>query len=148
MALKHTRVTSTNDSDAVILTAGTNKLIEILNIHVVFTSTATVGNRQILMIIQDDSDVLVSDYHAGAVQAASLTRNYSFARGTYRETSFIDDQIQNPFPFGTVLFPGWDLRIKDDAGIDAAADDMTVNVVYKEFDITTNGTNSPTGLVT
>jgi hypothetical protein len=85
-----------------------------------------------VMLIRDGDDTLVADYHAGAVQAASNTYHYVFGQGVYRETSFVDNSIQCPFPLNTVLLPGWDLRIYDSAAVAAAADDMTVDVVYKE----------------
>lgn len=139
--IKHLRDSTANDSDKIVLTApntNTNrKMIEILHVHVVLVSTATVGNRQLIMSIQDDTDTLVTDFHAGATQAASLTRHYGFAQGVYRETSFVDGSIQIPFPTeGTVLLPGWDLRVYDSGAIDAAADDMTVDVIYREVNLT------------
>lgn len=135
----HTRDSTANDSDKVVLTAGADEIIEIMHMHITYTSTATAGNRQIMVIVQDDSDTLVGDYHAGAVQAASNTYHYVAARGVYRETSVVDDSIHMPIPFGTVLFPGWDLRVKDDAAVAAAADDMTIDVVYKVYDHTDAG---------
>jgi hypothetical protein len=149
MSIKHTRVTSTDDSDAVVLTASAGSVVEILHVHVAYTSTATVGNRQIRFRVQDDTDVLVHDHHAGTTQAASLTRDYTFNRGTFRETAFADSALHVPIPIGTVLLPGWDLRILDSAAIDAAADDMIVNIVYKEFNNYSNGdpSKSATGLV-
>lgn len=131
--VKHSRTTSTDDSDVVVLTCPSGKVCQILNVHVVFTSTATVGNRRVKLIVQDSSDVLVNDIHAGAVQAASLTYHYNFMRGVYRETTVIDSELQVPMPEGICLLPGWDLRILDGATIDVAADDMVINVVYKEM---------------
>jgi hypothetical protein len=86
------------------------------------------------MVIYDSTDTIVADYHAGAVQAASLTRHYVYGRGVFRETAFVDTEIHTPFPFGTVLLPGWYVDILDNAAVDAAADDMTVNVIYHETD--------------
>lgn len=145
--IKHTRITSTNDSDAVVLTAGANKLIEILGLQVAFTSTATAGNRQLVITIQDDSDAVVFNYSAGAVQAASLTRSYSFGRGTFRETAFVDGKIMCPIAFGTVLLPAWDLRVADSAGVDAAADDMTIDIVYRETSAGPSAFNSAGNLI-
>jgi hypothetical protein len=140
MAIKHTRDATANDSDKIVLTApntnGNRKMIEILQVHIVNVTTATAGNRQIVMHIQDDTDTIVADYHAGSTQAASLTRHYVFGQGVYRETSFVDGSIQCPFPAeGTVLLPGWDLRVYDSGAIAAAADDMTVDVIYREVDL-------------
>lgn len=130
--IKHIRDATANDSDKTVLTCPANKVIEILSVHIVLTSTATVGNRQILARVQDDTDTLVGDFHAGAVQAASNTYHYVYGPGVYRETSFVDGSIQCPFPRETILLPGWDLRVYDSAAIAAAADDMTVDVVYRE----------------
>jgi hypothetical protein len=132
----HTRDATTNDSDKVVLTAANYKLIELLQVHVVFTTTATVGNRQILLAVRDENDTLVADYHAGAVQAASNTYHYTFGQGVYRETTVVDGSLQCPFPQETVLLPGWDLRVYDSAAVAAAADDMTVDVVYREVNHT------------
>lgn len=130
--IKHKRVTSTNDSNVEVLTCPARSMIEILQVHVVFTSTATVGNRQVRLKVQDEGDTLVSDFSAGSTQAASLTVHYVFARGVYRETAVVDSEIHCPFPFGTVLLPSWDLAVLDNAAIDAAADDMVINIIYEE----------------
>lgn len=140
--VKHTRVTSTNDSDATVLTAPEGYIYEILHGHVSYTSTATVGNRQIILGVYDADDVLVSDIHAGAVQAASNTYHYLFSRGVYRETSVVDTSLHAPIPFGLVLLPGWYLRVRDSAAIDAAADDMVINVVYRQVNDMQGGTIS------
>lgn len=134
--LKHIRDATANDSDKVVLTAAADKIIEIVCVHAVLASTATAGNRQVLLRIQDETDTLVVDMHAGAVQAASLSRHYIFAQGVYRETSFIDGSIHVPIPPGLALLPGFDLRIYDSAAVDAAADDLTVDVIYRELDHT------------
>lgn len=134
--IKHVRDATANDADKIVLTCPDYKLQQVLQAHVELITTATVGNRRIRMVVQDENDVLVADYHAGAVQAASLTRHYVYGQGVFRETAFIDTEIHVPFPFETILLPGWDLRFLDDSGIDLAADDMTVNLIYRETDHT------------
>lgn len=151
MTIKHTRLTSTNDSNAIVLTAGAKKIIEVMNLHLIYTSTATAGNRQIRMAIQDETDTSVSTFSSGGVQAASLTYHYIFSRGVYRETAFIDNELQCPIPFGTILLPGWDLIVLDNAAIDAAADDMVIDVIYKEFNDRSNSGiigETPIGAIT
>ena len=95
-------------------------------LHAILVSTATVGNRQMIMSLYDSADVFQADYHAGAVQAASLTRHYSFQPGVFRETAFVNGEIQIAIPMNPVIPSGWYLRIYDSAAIDAAADDLTV----------------------
>jgi hypothetical protein len=142
MPVSHTRDSTTNDSDKVVLTAATGFAEEILSVHVVLTSTATVGNRQVIIAIRDENDVLVADFHAGAVQAASLTRHYTCGQGVYRETSFIDGSIHMPMPKDMYLLPGWDLRVYDSGAIDAAADDMTVDVLHRSVNMRADDTGS------
>lgn len=100
--------------------------------HIIFTSTATVGNRQIKISLYDSSNVLRADFHAGAVQAASLTRHYIFLPGVYRETTFINDEIQIAIPQNFILLPEWYIRVADSAAIAATADDMTVSMQVTE----------------
>lgn len=130
--IKHSR--STIDGDEVLLTCPAGKLIEILQAHVDYTSSATAGNRRLLFIIQDDSDTEVADYHAGAQQGASLSRHYTYARGIARENNFIDTSLHVAIPFGSVLLAGWDLRLKDTNEVDVSGDSAVVNIIYHETD--------------
>lgn len=134
--LEHVRVTSTNDSDEVILTCPEFTVYEVCTVHVIYTSTATVGNRQVNLVVKDDTGTLVASFHAGATQAASLARDYTWGQGTYRETSFIDGSLCCPFPINTYLLPGWTLTVVDSAAVDAAADDFVANTVCTKMNHT------------
>lgn len=101
--------------------------------HVILATTATAGNRQVLMEVLNELGQSVMDVAAGATQAASTTRHYGFLQGIFRETSFIDDEIQVPIPLDFFLGPGYTLTFKDDAAIAAAADDMTVAFQYQRL---------------
>lgn len=94
--------------------------------QITLISTAVVGNRQMALEVQDDSANVIFRSLAGAVQAASLTREYHFAPNPVREAAFVNGQIMVPTPPELILLPGWTLRFYDTAAIDAAADDMTV----------------------
>lgn len=124
---------TSNDSDKTF-TVPNNTIYEVILAHVVYTSTATAGNRQLLFAILDENSDLILDIHAGATQAASNTHHYSFLKGIFREASFIDDAIQVPLPTGLILKPGWKIRIYDGDAVDAAADDMTVKIVVTDQD--------------
>lgn len=102
---------------------------------VILVSTATVGNRQMALEIQDDSANVVFRSLAGAVQAASLTREYHFAPNPVREAAFVNTQIMAPIPPKLILLPGWTIRLYDTASIDAAADDMTVSLLIEDRDM-------------
>jgi hypothetical protein len=128
--IKHSR--STIDGNATVLTCPAGSLIEILQIHVVYTSSATAGNRRLLVTVQDDSDTEVCDYHAGAQQGASLARHYTYARGITRENNFVDTSLHVAIPFGTILLAGWDLVLEDSNAVDESGDSAVVNIIYEE----------------
>lgn len=128
--IKHTR--STIDGNGTVLTCETGKMIEILTVHIIYTSSGTAGNRTLLMRVQDDTDTLVADYHASVNQAANLSRHYTYARGETRENNFSNTSVHVAYPFGTVLLPGWDLNFLDDNDVDESGDSMVVNIIYHE----------------
>jgi hypothetical protein len=85
------------------------------------------------LTLTDASGGLMGYYSAGAVQAASLARNYMFMQGVARETSFVDSVIQVSIPVDCWLPPGATVRFWDSAAIDAAADDLTVGFTVQVF---------------
>jgi len=104
-----------------------DQAVRLLWAHSVYVSDVTAANRQIIMQLLDVSNAVVHDVHAGAVQAASLTRHYNFMPGTFRETSFIDDEIHVPFPMDFWIPPGFKIKFKDDDNT-VAGDTTTVNL--------------------
>lgn len=102
--------------------------------QVVYTSDATVGNRQVRAVMYDSSDNLIWDSHAGAVQAASLTRHYEWMPGIYRETSFVDDSIQVPFPSDMEVPANYYFKVFDNTNV-SASDSMVITMQYKDTDV-------------
>ena len=98
----------------------------LLHAHMIYVSSSDTGDRQVVVQVNDASGNMISHLVAGAVQAASLTRHYTFLQGIYRETAFAGDELQVPIPIDLYLQSGYVLTFKDDAAIAAAADDMTV----------------------
>lgn len=102
---------------------------QILWIWIELITDATVGDRQLELLVRDGSDDTILQLHVGAVQAASLTRNYLLAPGladltAFRDTSF----LMTPLP--PLMLPGgYDLRIYDNNAVAAAADDMIVQMM-------------------
>lgn len=130
-----------NDSDKpFVVPAGRRHKLHYGQITLV--STATVGNRQMALEITDDAAKVVFRSLAGAVQAASLTREYHFSPNAVREAAFVNGQIMVPVPPDLILLPGWTLRFYDTAAIDAAADDMTVSIVIEDRDIKASDGNA------
>lgn len=120
--------TALNDSDKTI-TLDTTDLNRIQAIQVNLITTATVGNRNLEIIVDDGTNELFRAT-AQAVQAASLTRDYSWAPDGQDDAAFINDALRIRIP--NVWLPsGSRVRVFDFAAIDAAADDMVVRILYE-----------------
>lgn len=89
-------------------------------LHIIYTSTATAGNRQIVIQMLDASGNVLFDIHAGAVQAASNVYHYSCQQGVYRETSFVDGSLQVPIPADWIFEGNMTLKVYDDTDTDAS----------------------------
>lgn len=111
-----------NDSDINIVFVNGAKLNWV---QLTYVSTATAGNRQVELRVKDAAGNVLYSVSAGAVQAASLTRQYLFMKGVAREAAFVATHITCPMP-EPIVPPGGTLQIIDTAAIDAAADDLTV----------------------
>ena len=120
-----------DDSDKLIAVPAAKQWI-VQSIAVNLISTASVGNRQMRVDIRDGSANLLASVAAGAVQAASLTRDFTFAPGLVNQTAFVDNILITSFPEGIILLPTYDVRVYDSAAIDAAADDMIVRLLVRE----------------
>lgn len=103
---------------------------QILWIWVELTTTATAGNRQLCIEIQDAAgDVIAQAARVGTVQTASLTRNYLFAPAAADLLAFRDtDYITTPIPPTLFLSAGQKIRVYDKSAVAAAADDMIVQM--------------------
>lgn len=123
-----------NDSDKTFIVPS-NKIWEVLYAFVEFSSTATVGDRLLIMNILDSADDIIFTAPAGVVQPASQNYKYVFNPGTYHETAFHIDYLCIPIPRRTLLPAGFKINIKDSAAVDVAADDMIVHMMIDQWDI-------------
>jgi len=120
-----------NDSDKSIAVPNAQEWI-IQSIYVDYTATATVGNRQVTVELQDDSSNIIAIVKTGAVQAGSLQRYYTFAPQLPDLTSFRDTSfLMTPIP-DILLDEYYIIRVYDSTAVDAAADDVHVFVVVKQ----------------
>lgn len=117
-----------NDSDKTF-TVPAGEEWEILTIQVQLVTTATVGNRQMALLVKLASDNILFRAVAGAVQAASITNRYNFAPGVADQTAFVNGDLQTPIA-PLRLAPGHQLQVQDVIAVDAAADDMEVRILY------------------
>ena len=121
-----------NDSDkSITVTAGYEWKIQW--IWVELTTTAVAGNRQMVVQIQDAATDVVFQMRAGIVQAASLTRYYLFAPMGAEIVAFRDtDFLYAPLPPVIHLPASYVIRVYDNAAVDAAADDMVVQMMVQQ----------------
>src|SRR3972149_4756849 len=113
-----------NDSDKT-LTVPAGKAWAVKSVYASLVSTATVGNRQLDVLVTDAADNIVAKFVAGAVQAASLTREYVFAPEHPQETAFTGGVMLRALSGDMVLPAGYKVRVSDSAALDAPADDLT-----------------------
>jgi len=118
-----------NDSDKTFTVTASVEW-HILTIWVEFTSTGTAGNRQLVVELQDNAADVIGRFIAGITQAASLTRYYQFGPALADLEAERDaDWIMTPFPPTIVLPAAYVLRVYDNNAVDAAADDMIVQIL-------------------
>ena len=119
--------TAADDSDKSFVVPATTEW-KIHSIWIELITTATVGDRQIEVQIQDGTTDVIMEFKVGAVQAASLTRFYLLTSEIADLTAFRDtDYLSTLIPEFT-LPTTYIIRVWDNAAIDAAADDMVVHI--------------------
>jgi hypothetical protein len=118
---------TTNDSDKTFTVPASTEW-EILSIWIELSTTATAGNRQITVERQDSTGDVTGKFLAGIVQTASLAKEYMFAPGLQLMTAFVGAYLSFPLP-PMFLSAGEKVRVYDSAAVDAAADDMVVQMV-------------------
>lgn len=125
-----------NDSDKTFTVPAATEY-QILSIWVEFTSDSNVGNRQLVIEIQDSAtDVIARWAIAGTVQAEDLVREYLFAPGVsdlavFRDTSY----LSTPIPATSFLGAGDIIRIYDNNAVAAGTDDMVVQMKIASKDV-------------
>lgn len=124
--------TAANDSDKVYSAIKgsaleNNEAARIISVRVQYTSTATVGNRQLELQVLDRDANIIYEKIAATTQAASLTYNYQFGANVADATSpDSNDDVSVSIPEELYIPPGGDLRIFDNAAVAAGADDMLI----------------------
>lgn len=107
----------------IVWTVPKNQTWQLLFGHVIFTSSATGGNRWLTFTVEDETGHIMWDAHAGIKQGSSQVREYRFNEGgSIRETSFIDDDLLVPLPNRALLLEGWTMTLKDSENIDVVND--------------------------
>lgn len=116
-----------------VFTVPNGEMWEVCWAHIILVTSATVGNRNLLVTISDANGNQIFDFTITVTQAASLTRHYTFQQGVYREAAFAGDDIQIPIPKDLFMTPGFYATVSDINNVDAAADQAKVSFQYKHL---------------
>lgn len=116
-----------NDSDKTfVVPAGA--MYDIIWVYVELTTSATAGNRAMTVDIQDSHGDVVGRCQDDGTQAASLTHTYMFGQGMDLADGGVNTNHFIPLP--PLLLPQFfKLRVYDANAVDAAADDMNVQIM-------------------
>ncbi|KPJ87111.1 MAG: hypothetical protein AMJ53_18615 [Gammaproteobacteria bacterium SG8_11] len=122
-----------NDSDKTFTVTATEEW-QIQSIWVELATSGDVGNRQLVIEIQDSGSDVIFQVRAGAVQAASTTYYYAFGPHLIDLTAVRDtDYLSTPMP-ALILPAGYIVRIYDNNAVAAAADDMVCQMLVNVRD--------------
>jgi hypothetical protein len=100
-------------------------------------STATAGNRTMVLDVVDDASNILYSIRSLNVQAASVTEIYSIGQFGDVSESVAGVHLL-PIPTNFFLLEGYFLRVRDSAAIDSAADDLSLFFVIEETDMNPN----------
>lgn len=116
---------ATGSSDKV-WTVPARELWKLIYVHVRYTASAVVGNRQITVQILDVNGELMIDTTAGGLISDNGSEHLAFLQGIGHEDSFMNHEIEVPIATDQYLQPGCVLRIFDESATDPAGDYMEV----------------------
>ena len=94
-----------------------------------FTTTAVVGARQIEIKILDDAADIIAELVPSLTQAASLTYQYLFSDSGPASEALRDGNQTHILSPRWILPAGYQMRIWDNNAVDAAADDLIIQMM-------------------
>lgn len=108
----------------------TNLMYKVLHGHCIVVSGVGANARRLLLEVLDENSNIIIDSHAGATQAALSMKQYAFKQGIYRETSFIDNDIEVPLASDLYVPGGYTIRftLEDGYAVDAYDINLAVEV--------------------
>jgi len=130
--LKHVLDAALNDSDKTFTVPAT-KIWHLLLVGYTFTATATVGNRSVTIRIRDDADATLFETRQSTNHTASEVRTGTAFTGFGSVPGILSVIEYAPLPSQLFLPAGFDIRVFDSNAIDAAADDLDVQIMVMEY---------------
>ena len=119
----------TLDLDAGALLIGNLQAFWFTSIHLEITLTGTTGTRTFQWQILDDSGDLIYQHGYGSGFNGSAGDSFNIDQAMGNEILTAGSGRRDRMPDRMMLRPDWQIRIRDSAAIDAAADDMIVQIM-------------------
>lgn len=124
-------IDATADDSDKTFTVPTGKIWDLQMIQVRLVTTASAGNRTLVVLISNATPTEVWWHFTNYNHAANTDVRYHLFKAASRYTSASPQTFSLP----DLLLPaGYTIRVYDAAAIDATHDDMTVVLHYKEYD--------------
>jgi len=127
--------TTANDSDKTI-TVTTGQVWHVHAIRVTLAATGTAGTRTLSIVLKDDSSNTVYTY---SIDNPNVTAGQTMTWNFYPEAisvAPVDGSTEGSQAFHDLRLPeGYGLNILDSAGIDAAADDLSIWVFRTAYKV-------------
>jgi len=123
-----------NDSNkTIVVPAG--KRWKILYGQIILITTASAGNRNMQIRFRDSNGNEIYRIGTLNVQVASTTERYNL--GQFGDIAESATGIHSfPIPINMILDGNFEIQILDSQAIDAAADDLFINLIVDETDVT------------
>lgn len=132
MGIKYLTSSGTAGNAVSSFTVPSGKVYRVHWAHVTITHDATTPARRGILSQKDADGTTMIDNHGGASDGtASAERHHTFMTGIYRETSFIDGELQIPIPEFSYIPPGGTLEISFAGG--TATDSFDVYACVEEL---------------
>lgn len=101
---------------------------QIFSLYITLASTATAGNRVMVVQALTSGDAIIKEYVFPVTQAASLTYRYELGPDMPNDAALVDTTLLRMTFAPLLLTAGQKLKVFDRAAIAAAADDMTIQM--------------------
>lgn len=109
------------------VTVPNNEVWKLNYLLIRFECSASVGDRRVLIEIEDRDGNIIERIRVRATQAATELRDYRFINNIVSEQAFHSDKIYTAIPGDVYLDSGYTLKLSDENLIDAVGDRMTVS---------------------
>ncbi|MCK5016796.1 MAG: hypothetical protein KAS32_06950 [Candidatus Peribacteraceae bacterium] len=125
---KTSALTTTNGSDVYLL-GEVKRMYQLYSVRASFTTSATVGDRQIELQFKDSDNTIVEVAIPQITQAADITYYYNFRLGPEIESIIDGDQLFISLPL-TFMQDAFTLRLFDNNTIDTSGDLLIAHARY------------------